>query len=155
MSIKQAHLRNEIVGESSSRRLPGEEQHGLQYQQRQDRATEREGIIQQDLDSIKFPTNDMSPEKTEQTTQDVLNSDPQSNKVVKRIALIGERNSGTNWITAELTKCFPELDVQPRLVRWKHWFQHDIPQKDGTAHEPTLVIAQFRNVYEWVEAMRM
>jgi hypothetical protein len=57
-------------------------------------------------------------------------------------------------MSTELAKCFPTLNVQPRLVRWKHWFQHDLPHTDGSPQEATLVIAQFRNVYEWIEAMR-
>lgn len=74
--------------------------------------------------------------------------------LVERIALLGERNTGTRWMTTELAKCFPTLNVQPRLVRWKHWFQHDLPHTDGSPQETTLVVAQFRNVYEWIEAMR-
>mmetsp|Transcript_13132 Transcript_13132/g.18825 ORF Transcript_13132/g.18825 Transcript_13132/m.18825 type:complete len:546 (+) Transcript_13132:241-1878(+) len=75
-------------------------------------------------------------------------------KKVLRVALLGERNTGTRWMSSELAKCFPTLNVQPRLVRWKHWFQHDLPHSDGSPQEATLVIAQFRNVYEWTEAMR-
>jgi len=68
-----------------------------------------------------------------------------------RIALLGERNSGTTWITAELIKCFPTLQVTQGLTRDKHWFQTD----DGTnPRNNTIVVAQFRNVYDWIEAMR-
>mmetsp|Transcript_24034 Transcript_24034/g.36071 ORF Transcript_24034/g.36071 Transcript_24034/m.36071 type:complete len:380 (-) Transcript_24034:945-2084(-) len=70
---------------------------------------------------------------------------------VTQISLLGERNSGTNWMTEELTKCFPNLTVKPRLVRWKHWFQHDDGRNDRNT---TLVVAQFRNPYDWTEAMR-
>ncbi len=73
---------------------------------------------------------------------------------IERVALLGERNTGTRWMSSELSKCFPTLNVQPRLVRWKHWFQHDLPHTDGSPQETTLVIAQFRNVYDWIEAMR-
>mmetsp|Transcript_10127 Transcript_10127/g.12516 ORF Transcript_10127/g.12516 Transcript_10127/m.12516 type:complete len:376 (-) Transcript_10127:62-1189(-) len=69
---------------------------------------------------------------------------------VKRIALLGERHSGTTWLTTELQKCFPSLPVSSRLLRWKHWFQDD----DGKGHRQTLVISLFRNPYEWTEAMR-
>lgn len=70
--------------------------------------------------------------------------------LAKRVVLLGERNSGTRWMTSEIQKCFPRIRSTPRLVRWKHWFQED----DGKIHNPVLVIAQFRNVYEWTEAMR-
>jgi len=73
-----------------------------------------------------------------------------SSKLPRRIALLGERNTGTRWMTSELQKCFPTLKVTSRLLRWKHWFQED----DEKSHYPTLVIAQFRNIYEWTEAMR-
>ena len=70
---------------------------------------------------------------------------------VVRIALLGERNSGTTWITEELQTCFPTLNVTPSLIRHKHWFQKD----DRT--EPrvnTIVVAMFRNPYDWILAMR-
>ena len=83
---------------------------------------------------------------------------------VKRIALLGERNSGTTWLYSELEKCFPMVNVTPALTRWKHWFQEDIDteytrfQNDTMTYRSTdpstLVIAEFRNVYDWVESMR-
>ena len=57
-------------------------------------------------------------------------------------------------MSTELAKCFPTLNVQPCLVRWKHWIQHDLPHTDGSPQETTLINAQFCNVYEWIEAMR-
>jgi len=74
---------------------------------------------------------------------------------IKQISLIGERNSGTSWMTSHLQKCFghsEQLTVQAKLVRNKHWFQHDV-NEDARVHD-TLVVAQFRNPYLWVEAMR-
>eukprot|EP00550_Attheya_septentrionalis_P010856 CAMPEP_0198298980 /NCGR_PEP_ID=MMETSP1449-20131203/42937_1 /TAXON_ID=420275 /ORGANISM="Attheya septentrionalis, Strain CCMP2084" /LENGTH=367 /DNA_ID=CAMNT_0044000397 /DNA_START=196 /DNA_END=1296 /DNA_ORIENTATION=- len=75
-----------------------------------------------------------------------------STSPVARIAILGERNTGTRWMTSELQKCFPSIPVKPRLIRWKHWFQDDIGGYN--AHEKTLVLAQFRDPYEWAEAMR-
>jgi hypothetical protein len=40
--------------------------------------------------------------------------------------------------------------VYKRLTRYKHWFQYDNPEK--YPHD-TLVIAQFRNPYDWLKAM--
>lgn len=37
------------------------------------------------------------------------------------------------------------------LNRYKHWFQYE---DENTSKEPTLVIAQFRDPYYWIEAMR-
>jgi hypothetical protein len=74
---------------------------------------------------------------------------------VVRIAILGERNTGTRWMTSELQKCFPSILVKPRLIRWKHWFQEDIHKDYSTSTPPkTLVLAQFRDPYEWAEAMR-
>lgn len=70
-----------------------------------------------------------------------------------QISLIGERHSGTTWITNELRKCFPTLDVKPKLVRWKHWFQEK-NIVNARNQKPAVVIAQFRNIYDWTEAMR-
>jgi hypothetical protein len=70
----------------------------------------------------------------------------------KRIALLGERNSGTSWITEELKECFESegIKVTAGLTKDKHFFQHD----DGTIpRQSTLAIAMFRNPYDWAAAM--
>eukprot|EP00980_Cylindrotheca_fusiformis_P006002 scaffold1284_cov108-Cylindrotheca_fusiformis.AAC.16 len=71
---------------------------------------------------------------------------------IKRIALIGERNSGTSWITEELKQCFEaeNLMVTAGLTKDKHFFQYD----DATAErESTYVVAMVRNPYDWAAAM--
>jgi len=67
-----------------------------------------------------------------------------------RIALIGERHTGTRWIMSQLQHCFPNNRVTSRLTRWKHLFQDDYVENNV----PTLVIALFRHPYLWLEAMR-
>ncbi len=73
---------------------------------------------------------------------------------VKMISLLGERNSGTRWISSHLKECFSSsVKVEHRLVRHKHWFQQDIlPQV--RIYNKTLVIALFRDPIDWVDAMR-
>lgn len=72
-------------------------------------------------------------------------------KDIKVVALIGERNSGTNWMSGELNGCFgKELKIHRTLTRFKHWFQYD----DGKDHPETLVIALFRDPYHWVLGMK-
>jgi hypothetical protein len=45
--------------------------------------------------------------------------------------------------------------VKRRLTRYKHWFQDENVDTGGIVDEKdTLVIAMFRNPFEWVEAMR-
>jgi len=72
-------------------------------------------------------------------------------KSVTSIALIGERHSGTNWITDHLVDCFgDQVRVEPSFTRFKHWFQFDDPNNN----EGAAVIAMFRDPYDWVEVMR-
>lgn len=72
---------------------------------------------------------------------------------VKAISILGERNSGTNWLWLHLNECFNHsVPIRRELVRYKHWFQD--PYNQSKVLDDTLVITIWRNVYEWVEAMR-
>ena len=95
-------------------------------------------------DTVDLSEDEAAPYK-------ILTKGKQAKGPVTRIALLGERNSGTRWIYSELNKCFNHtLTVTRDLVRYKHWFQHD----DGRPHSNVLVISMFRDPYFWVEAMR-
>jgi len=73
----------------------------------------------------------------------------------KTIHLIGERHSGTNWMTNHLTDCFgKQTRVIDRLSRYKHWFQEENEAKLMPPGSDMIVVAQFRNPYSWVEALR-
>jgi hypothetical protein len=66
--------------------------------------------------------------------------------------LIGERQSGTRWIHNHLRECFNHsITVEPRLTRWKHWFQYE---DDVDAFHEIHVVVLFRNPFDWVESMR-
>ncbi|KAL7555236.1 hypothetical protein ACHAWF_019037 [Thalassiosira exigua] len=66
------------------------------------------------------------------------------------IDLIGERHSGTNWITDHLRDCFgDQIPVRTSFTRFKHWFQ-----LNETQNRSAVVIAMFRDPYDWVMAMR-
>jgi hypothetical protein len=75
--------------------------------------------------------------------------------------LVGERHSGTKWINKHLFDCFsPEVSVRSGLTRWKHWFQENgeyshFQSGDPSGERKTVVVAQFRGPYHWVEAMRV
>jgi hypothetical protein len=72
---------------------------------------------------------------------------------IRELSVIGERNSGTRWTFGHLTECFNHsILVRDKLVRHKHWFQHDVP--NGRERVGTAVVAVFRDPYYWVEAMR-
>ena len=73
---------------------------------------------------------------------------------VKSISVLGERNSGTTWVYDHLGTCFNHtVPVRRRLTRYKHWFQHQTDRKDRQ-YEGSLVLAQFRNIFEWTRAMQ-
>lgn len=111
-------------------------------------------------------------------------NDTSEQKTIKAVSILGERNSGTTWmyewvmngkcidysffivllkfvlhwsiwhrLFRHLNECFNHtIPVKRRLTRYKHWFQDEgvgEPIDDGT-----LVLAIFRNPFEWVEAMR-
>lgn len=80
-------------------------------------------------------------------------SQPKGTMPIQELSVIGERNSGTRWTVTHLSECFNHtLLVREKLVRHKHWFQHDVP--NGRNRVGTFVVAQFRNPYHWTEAMR-
>ena len=63
--------------------------------------------------------------------------------------LLGERHSGTKWMTEHLTECFgDEVEIRKGFSAWKHWFQKDDPRVTNA-----IVVAQFRNPFYWIEAM--
>lgn len=75
-------------------------------------------------------------------------------KEIKAISILGERNSGTTWMYEHMRDCFSHsIPVRRRLTRYKHWFQDETISKNDVTNG-TLVLAIFRNPFEWVEAMR-
>jgi hypothetical protein len=99
-----------------------------------------------------------------------------------RIILLGERHSGTNWITDHLNECFQgkvvaddvpavtaalggnttttntttnttvTVTVTNEYTRYKHWYQEDTIPQ--TNNTIIVVIVLFRDPIDWVEAMR-
>jgi hypothetical protein len=56
------------------------------------------------------------------------------------------------FFCSHLTHCFNHsIEVKIKLTRYKHWFQY--PGYYRYPHD-TLVIAQFRNPYDWLKAMQ-
>ena len=76
---------------------------------------------------------------------------------IRTINLIGERHSGTKWITSHIQDCFgDQITVLNRYTRYKHWFQYgDRDESDTYYHPPksSLVVSIFRDPYEWVDSM--
>jgi len=74
-----------------------------------------------------------------------------NSETINTIALLGERNSGTTWMLKELQRCYEEkFSILNHLTRHKHDFQYD----DGKQHNRTLVVAEFRDPYQYVLAMK-
>jgi len=75
----------------------------------------------------------------------------QKDPKIRSINLLGERNSGTRWTYAHLMDCFNHsIPVHRSLTRYKHWFQYENKTK---IRKNSIVIAQFRNPYDWTAAM--
>lgn len=74
------------------------------------------------------------------------------NGTIKSISLLGERHCGTNWIYDHLGLCFNHtIPVRRSLSRYKHWFQHDDPQR---IPKHSLAIAMFRAPVDWTWAVK-
>jgi len=80
------------------------------------------------------------------------------------IHILGERHCGTKFVTSELQSCFQknrnmkksmyqlQLKVHRDLVRSKHFFQP--VYHEGVGHPRSIVVALFRDPYDWIAAMR-
>jgi len=84
-----------------------------------------------------------------------VNHDPQQDKVtITEIHVIGERNSGTKFVTNTLQQCFPRgasgVRVHRDFIRSKHFFQ---PIVKGDFRS-SLVVVVVRDPVEWVASMR-
>ncbi|KAL9182119.1 hypothetical protein ACHAXT_012771 [Thalassiosira profunda] len=75
-------------------------------------------------------------------------------KPVEKLILLGERHSGTNWITDHLRECFgDDVEITDEYKRQKHWFQEE--DLNRVPANSAVVVAMFRDPYNWVEAMRV
>lgn len=75
---------------------------------------------------------------------------------VTALGIAGERNSGTNWLKAMLQANF-ELPVANNVCGWKHFFKSpekcDRADHDGHHVNATLVVAVYKNPYDWTLSM--
>jgi len=72
---------------------------------------------------------------------------------IKRIVVLGERNSGLEQLAFRLGRCYPDIEVITHFTRMGYWFQ-DTEDKDKYNEPFTIVVAVFLNVYDWVDLMR-
>jgi hypothetical protein len=74
--------------------------------------------------------------------------------VIREVHILGERNSGTKFITSSLQQCFPKsagIKVHRDFIRPKHFFQ-PLLQDHDFSH--SLVVIVVRDPVEWMAAMR-
>jgi hypothetical protein len=79
----------------------------------------------------------------------------QTSPRITHVRILGERNSGTKFVTTELQQCFRSLDqvkIRRDFLRGKHWFQ-PIDKEDGTDLNHALVVVVVREPVEWMAAM--
>jgi len=105
-----------------------------------------------DPSSLATKKSEATSQKSDPASPAAISGPSNRDGPILDIRLLGERNSGTNWVDSILSECFPTMNTASRLTRWKHWFQED--GVDGIVHNRTLVVAQFRNPYDWSTAMR-
>jgi hypothetical protein len=71
--------------------------------------------------------------------------------------ILGERNSGVPWLKTQLQGLYPNITVTTTLIREGFWFQSS-PLPTSVTRTPipaTMIVAVFRNPYDWVEQMRL
>jgi hypothetical protein len=94
------------------------------------------------------PTNLLrSPADTEQNATELFEPSSQGRQLQSReviaVHIVGERNSGTNWLE-EVIKANFRPRVTNVFCQYKHWFQPPC-QKPG----PMIVAILVRNPYDW------
>ncbi|KAL7467565.1 hypothetical protein ACHAXS_007811 [Conticribra weissflogii] len=96
--------------------------------------------------SILTTANSVMPNKVGMTIKE-------GTEPLTKIILLGERHSGTNWITDHLEECFAEdIEVTTQYKRFKHWFQEE--DLENVPKNSAVVVYMSRDPYDWVEAMR-
>ena len=85
----------------------------------------------------------LSPTRRTNTNNKSKNNNKRPNKII----LLGERHSGTNWITNYLKDCFitnnSNITVRESYTRFKHWFQED--DISVVEEDSAVVVSMFRD----------
>jgi len=93
--------------------------------------------------------NDSVEEQPSSPTRRTNNINAKNNKRPNKIVLLGERHSGTNWITNYLKECFitnnASITVQESFKRFKHWFQEDDLSLSVVEEDSAVVVSMFRD----------
>jgi len=85
------------------------------------------------------------------------NGNNQTSTSISQVHVLGERNSGTKFVTAELQQCFRRTEhfkVHRDFIRGKHWFQPiDELDNNSTDFRHSLIVVVVRDPVEWMAAM--
>jgi hypothetical protein len=82
------------------------------------------------------------------------NNTTTNNSRIREVHIVGERNSGTKFITQFLQQCFPKkskIRVHRDFIRSKHFFQ---PIHNKADYTNSLIVVVVRDPIEWMAAMR-
>lgn len=91
------------------------------------------------------------------TVQRCLTGRFRTDTPLRHIHIVGERHSGTKFLTKELQKCFPRhtsdftFRVHRDFLRSKHFFQPILAGHDLTS---SIVLVVVRDPVDWIAAMR-
>jgi hypothetical protein len=94
------------------------------------------------------------PSSSSSSTPQRTNAPAHRRNPIREIHVVGERNSGTKFLTQALQTCFPKstsVRVHRDFVRSKHWFQPIQPTSN--AYLSSLVIIVVRDPVEWMASM--
>eukprot|EP00613_Pedinella_sp_CCMP2098_P026079 CAMPEP_0171705316 /NCGR_PEP_ID=MMETSP0991-20121206/13126_1 /TAXON_ID=483369 /ORGANISM="non described non described, Strain CCMP2098" /LENGTH=661 /DNA_ID=CAMNT_0012294841 /DNA_START=41 /DNA_END=2027 /DNA_ORIENTATION=- len=78
---------------------------------------------------------------------------PRLNKI-ERVVVVGERNTGTNWLFRTLEENF-NTTVLNHFCGWKHFFHHpsQCSKIERSQKNTTLAIVLWKNVFDWTLSM--
>jgi hypothetical protein len=77
-----------------------------------------------------------------------------NNSRIREVHIVGERNSGTKFVTQFLQQCYPKkskIRVHRDFIRSKHFFQ---PIHNNADYTNSLIVVVVRDPIEWMAAMR-
>jgi hypothetical protein len=108
---------------------------------------------------VSFQTNTFVKRSAAEVDSLADRNTTRNERQILTINLIGERHCGTKWITKHLKDCFgSQVTVLDRYTRFKHWFQYKEDIITDAKHyypaNSAIVVAMFRDPYQWVNAMQ-
>jgi len=96
----------------------------FQYRKVEEEANVKASVSMSALDSSKNQGQDFSSIRNDTNRPSFYTIlDPVPNRKIDKIRILGERHSGTTYLTRYLQGCFSDQQITDTLIRGKHWFQ--------------------------------